>query len=76
MRWGHPDLDVLVVDFAPGTGDIQLTTVQRVNISGAVIVTTPQQVALDDVERGMDMFKKVHVPVSDFFFSIIKSHRF
>lgn len=56
-------MDVLVVDFAPGTGDLQLSLAQSVPFSGAVIVTTPQDVALEDVERGMNMFEKVRVPV-------------
>jgi len=63
VKWGDPDLDVLVVDFAPGTGDVQLTTVQRVQVSGAVVVTTPQPVALEDVQKGMDMFLKTKVPI-------------
>ncbi|HWG10586.1 MAG TPA: iron-sulfur cluster carrier protein ApbC [Rhodanobacteraceae bacterium] len=60
-RWR--DLDYLVIDLPPGTGDIQLTLAQRVPVSGAVIVTTPQDIALLDAKRGLQMFQKVAVPV-------------
>jgi len=59
--WG--DLDYLVLDLPPGTGDIQLTLVQTIPLSGAVIVTTPQEVALADARKGVAMFRKVNVPV-------------
>ena len=57
------DLDYLVIDLPPGTGDIQLTLCQRVPVSGAVIVTTPQDIALLDARRALKMFEKVNVPV-------------
>lgn len=61
VAWG--ELDVLVIDMPPGTGDTQLSISQLIPISGAVIVTTPQDIALLDARRGAEMFKKVHVPV-------------
>jgi ATP-binding protein involved in chromosome partitioning len=63
--WGTEaePLDVLVIDMPPGTGDIQLTLAQRVSLSGAVVVSTPQDVALIDVRRGVSMFEKTHVPI-------------
>jgi ATP-binding protein involved in chromosome partitioning len=57
------DLNFLVVDMPPGTGDIQLTLAQRVPLSGAVIVTTPQDIALLDARKGIEMFNKVQIPV-------------
>ena len=57
------DLDVLVVDMPPGTGDAQLTMAQNVPLSGAVIVSTPQDLALIDARKGLKMFDKVNVPV-------------
>lgn len=57
------DLDYLVIDLPPGTGDIQLTLAQRVPVSGAVIVTTPQDIALLDAKKALKMFEKVEVPV-------------
>ncbi|MFT5320917.1 MAG: ATP-binding protein involved in chromosome partitioning [Pseudohongiellaceae bacterium] len=59
--WG--DLDFLIVDMPPGTGDIQLSLSQSVPVSGAVIVTTPQDVALLDAKRGIEMFRKVEIPI-------------
>jgi len=61
VEWGQ--LDYLVLDLPPGTGDIQLTIVQTVALSGAVIVTTPQEVALIDARKAATMFDKVNVPV-------------
>ncbi len=61
VDWG--DLDYLILDLPPGTGDVQLTLVQQVALTGAIIVTTPQDLALKDVERGANMFGKVNTPV-------------
>ena len=61
VAWG--DLDVLVVDMPPGTGDAQLTMAQQVPLSGAVIVSTPQDLALIDARKGLNMFRKVDVPL-------------
>jgi ATP-binding protein involved in chromosome partitioning len=61
VEWG--ELDVLVVDMPPGTGDAQLTMAQNVPLSGAVIVSTPQDLSLIDARRGMAMFKQVNVPL-------------
>lgn len=61
VAWG--ELDVLVLDLPPGTGDIQLTLVQTVTIDGAIIVTTPQEVALIDARKAVSMFAKVNVPI-------------
>lgn len=60
-RWG--DLDYLVVDLPPGTGDIQLTLAQKIPVAGAVIVTTPQEIATLDARKALKMFEKVNVPV-------------
>ena len=57
------NLDYLVIDLPPGTGDIQLTLSQQIPVSGAIIVTTPQDIALIDAQRGLGMFEKVNVPV-------------
>jgi ATP-binding protein involved in chromosome partitioning len=61
VEWGR--LDYLILDLPPGTGDAQLTLTQKVPLAGAVIVTTPQDVALIDARKGLAMFKKVNVPV-------------
>jgi len=61
VQWG--DLDYLLLDLPPGTGDIQLTLTQKLQITGAVIVTTPQDIALADVRKASDMFQKVKAPV-------------
>ena len=61
VAWG--ELDVLIVDMPPGTGDAQLTMAQRVKLSGSVIVSTPQDLALADARRGVAMFRKVDVPI-------------
>ena len=61
VKWGK--LDVMILDLPPGTGDVQLTLTQKLKMSGAVIVTTPQDIALADVRKGADMFRKVNTPV-------------
>jgi len=60
-NWNN--LDYLIIDLPPGTGDIQLTLAQQIPVSGAIIVTTPQDIALIDAQRGLGMFEKVNVPV-------------
>lgn len=62
VNWG--DLDILFIDMPPGTGDAQLTIAQSVPVSAGVCVTTPQTVALDDSERSLDMFAKLHIPIA------------
>jgi ATP-binding protein involved in chromosome partitioning len=57
------EIDYLIIDLPPGTGDIQLTLAQQIPVSGAIIVTTPQDIALIDAQRGLSMFEKVNVPV-------------
>lgn len=61
VSWG--ELDIMVVDMPPGTGDIQLTLAQKVPLTGAVIISTPQDIALMDARKGLNMFRKVGVPV-------------
>ncbi|KAI9025065.1 nucleotide binding protein [Phycomyces nitens] len=61
VDWGH--LDLLVIDMPPGTGDVQLTISQQVVLDGAVIISTPQDIALIDAVKGVNMFKKVNVPI-------------
>ena len=61
VEWG--ELDFLLIDFPPGTGDIQLTLSQQANLSGAIMVTTPQEVAVMDVKKAMSLFDQVRVPV-------------
>ena len=61
VAWGS--LDFLVIDLPPGTGDAQLTLTQKIQLSGAVIVTTPQDISLIDARKGLAMFQKVNVPV-------------
>ena len=61
VAWGA--LDIMIVDMPPGTGDAQLTMAQQVPLAGAVIVSTPQDIALLDARKGLNMFKKVDVPV-------------
>lgn len=61
VEWGQ--LDVLIMDMPPGTGDVQLTMVQQLEIDGAIVISTPQDLALIDAVRGIDLFKTVHVPI-------------
>ena len=61
VAWG--ERDALIIDLPPGTGDIQLSLVQKVNVAGAVIVSTPQDIALIDARKAAAMFEKVHVPI-------------
>lgn len=63
MQTAWPELDYLIIDMPPGTGDIQLTLSQKVPVTGAVVVTTPQDIALLDARKGVEMFRKVNVPV-------------
>jgi len=62
-QWG--EIDYMIIDFPPGTGDIQLTTVQKLNVAGAIIVTTPQGIALNDVRKAASMFTtpEINVPL-------------
>jgi ATP-binding protein involved in chromosome partitioning len=61
VDWGG--LDVLVLDMPPGTGDVQLTIIQQLVLDGAIIVSTPQDLSLKDAVKGVELFKKVHVPL-------------
>jgi len=61
VEW--PDLDVLLVDLPPGTGDVQLTLLEQLDVSGALVVTTPQRMAVADAERGIGMFHELNIPV-------------
>ncbi len=61
VKWG--ELDILVLDLPPGTGDIQLTLSQRVLLSGVIIISTPQDLALADARRGLEMFRKLEIPI-------------
>jgi ATP-binding protein involved in chromosome partitioning len=65
VQWGTADdpLDILVIDMPPGTGDAQLTLVQKVAVSGAIIVSTPQDIALIDARKGLEMFRKTDIPI-------------
>ena len=65
VAWGTEEspLDILIVDMPPGTGDAQLTLAQKINLDGAVMVSTPQDLALLDVRKGIEMFKKMNVPI-------------
>ena len=58
-----PELDILIVDMPPGTGDAHLTLCQQVKLDGAVIISTPQDIALIDARRGLNMFRQVNVPI-------------
>ncbi|MEL6453012.1 MAG: Mrp/NBP35 family ATP-binding protein, partial [Pseudomonadota bacterium] len=61
VQWGA--LDVLIVDLPPGTGDVQMTLAQKFEVDGAIVVSTPQDVALLDARKGVDMFQQLHVPI-------------
>ena len=61
VNWG--ELDFLIIDLPPGTGDIQLTLAQKLSLDGVIIITTPQEISLEDVRKGSEMFKKVNVPI-------------
>ncbi len=63
IDWGEEELDFLVIDLPPGTGDVQITLGQTAEIDGAIIVTTPQDVALIDVKKGIQMFNEVEIPI-------------
>ena len=61
VDWG--ELDVLIIDLPPGTGDVQLTLAQKTELTGAIVVSTPQDVALIDARKGIDMFQKTKTPI-------------
>ena len=61
VDWG--ELDILIIDTPPGTGDVQLTISQKIDVTGALIITTPQELSLIDVKRGINMFRKVNLPI-------------
>ena len=61
VAWG--ELDILIIDTPPGTGDVQLTISQKIDVTGAIIITTPQELSLLDVKRGINMFRKVNLPI-------------
>lgn len=61
VQWG--ELDCLIVDLPPGTGDVQLSLSQKAQIDGAIIVSTPQDIALLDARKGIDMFKRLNIPI-------------
>ncbi len=61
VMWG--DLDILLIDLPPGTGDVQLTIAQKVPLSGALVVTTPQNLSLLDVQKSIDMFQRLNIPI-------------
>ncbi len=63
IDWGDEELDFLIIDLPPGTGDVQITLGQTAEIDGAIIVTTPQDVALIDVKKGIQMFNEVEIPI-------------
>ncbi len=65
VQWGTPEqpLDILIVDLPPGTGDTQLTLAQKIPVTGAIIVSTPQDIALIDARKAIEMFEKTHVPI-------------
>ncbi|KAK3342472.1 P-loop containing nucleoside triphosphate hydrolase protein [Neurospora tetraspora] len=63
VDWSHPSLDILVLDLPPGTGDTQLSIAQQVVVDGAVIVTTPHTLAIKDAVKGVNMFRKVEIPI-------------
>ena len=61
VQWGK--LDILLVDLPPGTGDVQMTLCQKTQVAGAVIISTPQDIALIDARKGIDMFRRMEVPI-------------